>query len=94
MNQDNDIAVLPVTVCSCENLLNNNDDLDYIGTRFHGSIFSIRHSKRCIIITLVDRMTAMQNRVKNNCISRNDVNCELEKRYTLRLVQMLILMWI
>lgn len=80
LNKDNDIEVLPPTVKAYEALLNSNDDIDYVGTRFHGGIFSMRHSKRCIIITLDNRMSAMQSRVLNNCISRNDVKSQLEKK--------------
>lgn len=40
----------------------------------------MRHKARCIIVTLDERMKAMQNSVKNNCLSRKDINMELERK--------------
>ena len=65
------IEVLPASVDEYENLLNTEDSLDYIGTRFHGGIYAMRHGVRCIIVTLDERMTAMQSRIPNNCIARS-----------------------
>lgn len=74
------IEILPPSVDAYEKLLSSGDSLDYIGTRFHGGIFAMRHGIRCIIVTLDDRMTAMQSRVKNNCIARTMLSEELEKK--------------
>lgn len=74
------IEILPASVDAYEKLLSTEESLDYIGTRFHGGIFAMRHGIRCIIVTLDERMTAMQNRVKNTCISRTMLSEELDKK--------------
>lgn len=76
---EKDLIVLPADVDAYERVLNNEESLDYIGTRFHGGIFAMRHQKRCIIISLDERMTAMQERIKNNVISRSRIGDQLEK---------------
>ncbi len=40
----------------------------------------MRHKARCIIITLDERMTAMQSSVANNCIPRSKLDTELEEK--------------
>lgn len=74
------INQLPPCVDSYEELLNSDIEIDYIGTRFHGGVFAMRHKARCIIITLDERMTAMQSSVANNCIPRSKLDTELEEK--------------
>lgn len=75
-----EIEILPASVDAYKDLLNSEASLDYIGTRFHGGIYAMRHGIRCIIVTLDERMTAMQNQVKNSCIMRSMLSEELAKK--------------
>lgn len=75
-----EIEILPASVDAYEKLLNKEKNLDYIGTRFHGGIFAMRHGVRCIMVTLDERMTAMQRCVWNNCIPRDALSEELDNK--------------
>lgn len=66
------IKVLPSTVRAYEAALN--EQVDYIGTRLHAGIYAMRHGVRSIILTIDERMNAMEGCIPNNCISRNRIN--------------------
>ena len=72
--------ILPADVEAYERLLKCTDDIDYVGTRFHGGVFAMRHLKRALLITLDERMTAMQNRIPNNYIAREDIDRLLTRK--------------
>ena len=73
------ITILPPSVSAYASFLKTYPAIDYIGTRYHGGIFAMRHKARCIVITLDERMNAMQASIANNCIARHDVEDKLEK---------------
>lgn len=74
------IVQLPPSIDSYERLLKSGKTIDYIGTRFHGGIFAMRHKARCIVVTLDERMAAMQSSIANNCLPRSKVKLDLEDK--------------
>lgn len=73
------IELLPASVEKYKELLMS-ENIDYVGTRFHGGIYAMRHKARCIIVTLDDRMKSMQSGIRNNCIARKDVVRKLDEK--------------
>lgn len=69
------ITVVPSSIKEYEMALN--DSVDYVGTRLHAGIFAMRHGVRSIILTIDNRMTAMENCIPNNCVPRGNMD-ELE----------------
>ena len=68
----NGIRVLPATKEAYDEYLTNNDT-DYIGTRLHGGIYAMRHSRRAIIIAIDERARAINEKNHLNCIDKNDI---------------------
>lgn len=71
------IEVIPSTIKAYETALN--EQIDYIGTRLHAGIFAMRHKVRSIILTIDERMNAMESCIPNNCVPRNQIY-ELESK--------------
>lgn len=68
----NDIHVLPATKEAYDEYLTSNDT-DYIGTRLHGGIYAMRHSRRAIIIAIDERARAINEKNHLNCIDKNNI---------------------
>lgn len=66
-----DIIVIPPSVEEFSKILNQ--DIDYIGTRLHGGIFSMKHGRRSIIISVDHRAREMNKTYNLNCIERVDI---------------------
>ena len=64
---------------SLKNLLLNQDDLDYVGTRLHGGIYAMRHKKRAIIIAIDERAREINKSNHLNCMELGEVSTKLEK---------------
>lgn len=80
LTDDSSIRVLPATVDAYEAFLRQSGDADYVGTRFHGGIFAMRHKVRCILLSVDERMNDMKNSVPNNILSRENVPDLLEEK--------------
>lgn len=59
-----------------EFLLKN--EVDYIGTRLHAGIYSLRHKRRTIIIEIDNRVKDMKETYNLPTIDRNKINTELK----------------
>lgn len=55
------INILPPSLMHLKAFLEQNEDVDYVGTRLHAGIFSLMHCKRSIIMSL-DHRADMMNR--------------------------------
>lgn len=77
LKENEGITVLSSNIEIYEKLLKSGN-IDYVGTRFHGGIYAMRHRVRSIIIVLDERMQSMQYRVANNCILRKNIMHELD----------------
>lgn len=56
------------------------EDIDYVGTRLHAGIFSLRHGVRSIILTVDLRMDSMSSCLPNNCLTRAELEEGLERK--------------
>ena len=54
--------------------------VDYIGTRLHAGIFAMQHYCRTIIIAIDERARDMDKTYNLQCINRENIENELEKR--------------
>lgn len=66
------IRVLPATKEAYDNYLNQNDT-DYVGTRLHGGVYSMRHKRRSIIIAIDERARAINEKNHLNCVDLNHI---------------------
>lgn len=55
-----------------------NEDFDYVGSRLHGGIFAMQHSKRSIIIAIDNRARDMKDSYSLPIIERKETTHELE----------------
>lgn len=67
------IIVVNPSVQAFSNILNN-EDIDYIGTRLHAGIFSIKHRKRSIIISVDHRARNMGKDFNLNVVERKNIS--------------------
>ena len=67
-----DINIVSPSIESYKKVLKK--DIDYVGTRLHAGIYAMRHRKRAIILSVDERMNSMKWSIKENCISRNDID--------------------
>jgi hypothetical protein len=74
------IQILPSTVEAYASFLRQDPVLDYIGTRFHGGIFAMRHKARCILLSVDSRMNDMKQSVSGNILARDAVEEQLEDK--------------
>ena len=74
------IHILPSTVEAYASFLRQNPVLDYVGTRFHGGIFAMRHKARCILLSVDSRMNDMKQSVSGNILARDAVEEQLEDK--------------
>ena len=73
LNSHEMIKVLPATVQSYARFLSDNDT-DYVGTRLHGGVYAMRHSKRSVIVSIDERARAIHESNNLNCIDINDIS--------------------
>lgn len=71
-NTDN-IELIPPTKDAYENILNT-VDLDYVGTRLHGSVYAMRHGKRAIIIAIDERAKEINAKNNLNCLMIDEMD--------------------
>lgn len=76
----NDIIVIPPTIRSLDDLLRNNNSIDYVGTRLHAGIRALNHKKRTIIIGVDNRALEISKDCNIEVIKREDVKYKLEKK--------------
>lgn len=78
MNNTEGIIVIPPNIKAYDELLANN--VDYVGTRLHGGIYAMRHSKRAIIIAIDERAREINAGNNLNCIERSKIAVELKQK--------------
>ena len=66
------IKVLPASKAAYDSFLSNND-VDYVGTRLHGGIYSMRHGRRAIIVAIDERAKEINKTNHLNCIDVKDI---------------------
>lgn len=71
------IEIIGHSLSAYENILNSDDDYDYVGTRLHAGIFAIRHKIRTIILSIDNRANAMKETYNLPIIQRNRIQEEL-----------------
>lgn len=54
-------------------------DVDYVGTRLHGGIYALQHSRRAIILSIDHRANGMTKENNIPCIPRDELS-DLDKR--------------
>lgn len=74
------VEILPATVDAYEAFLSQNPHTDYVGTRFHGGIFAMRHKARCVLLSVDERMNDMKASVPQNILPRSAVPDLLEEK--------------
>lgn len=74
----NKIHIIGHSLSAYENVLENETDYDYVGTRLHAGIFAIRHKVRSIIITIDNRAEDMKETYNLPVISRNQIKDKLK----------------
>lgn len=74
INKSENIHVLGNSLIDFDDLLNNTEDLDYIGTRLHGGIRALQRKKRSIIISIDNRATEMGKNYSLPVIDREQIN--------------------
>lgn len=67
------IKVLPASKAAYDSFLSNND-VDYVGTRLHGGIYSMRHGRRAIIVAIDERAREINKTNHLNCIDVKDID--------------------
>lgn len=75
---NNEINVIAPNVRAFSALLSQ--EIDYVGNRLHGGIFSLQHKCRTIIIAIDYRAREMNRNFELGCIEREDLANELEMR--------------
>jgi len=74
----NRLKVIPSSLNSYDDLLENNDSIDYIGTRLHGGIRALQHKKRTIIIAIDSRALSFRRDFNLPVIDKSELE-NLEK---------------
>ncbi len=72
-NNIDEIKIIPPSVSDFSNLLSGKN-IDYVGTRLHAGIFSMKHKVRSIIITVDYRAREMNKSYNLNCIERESID--------------------
>jgi len=73
------IKIIGHSLSAYENILNNNEVYDYVGTRLHAGIFAIRHRVRSIIISIDNRADDMKETYNLPVIRRSCIQNELRR---------------
>ena len=73
------IIIVNPTLESLDNILVQNNDLDYVGTRLHAGIRALNHQKRTIIIGVDNRATEISKDCNIVVVKRANIETELEK---------------
>ena len=74
----NNIKIISPNLEAYREILKNG--IDYVGTRLHAGIYAMQHFCRSIIISIDERAEDMDKTYNLGCISRNNINTELEKK--------------
>lgn len=78
LGNDKNIHILPPSKQAYDKYLTHNET-DYVGSRLHGGIYSMRHHRRSIIIAIDERAREI-NKVNNLiCIENDDLYSKLPK---------------
>lgn len=72
------IEIVGHSLSEFENILNSDNEIDYVGTRLHAGIFAIRHKIRTIIISIDNRASDMKETYNLPVISRRDIQNDLK----------------
>lgn len=72
------IEIVGHSLSEFENILNSDNEIDYVGTRLHAGIFAIRHKIRTIIISIDNRTSDMKETYNLPVISRRDIQNDLK----------------
>lgn len=73
------VIILEPNLYAYERLLSHGD-VEYVGTRLHGGIFALQNRRRATIISIDNRAEDMDVSNNINCIKREKIIDELEKR--------------
>ncbi|MBZ5202039.1 polysaccharide pyruvyl transferase family protein [Planomicrobium chinense] len=71
---DDSVIFVDPTLKSYDELLDSNEDLDYIGTRLHAGIRAMQKKKRSLIIGIDNRAIEKQKDFNLNVLDRNDIS--------------------
>lgn len=74
-----DIKVITPNVQGFDKVLKE-EDIDYIGNRLHGGIYSIQHARRTVIIAIDHRAENMHENYSFGCINRKAIPEDLENK--------------
>jgi polysaccharide pyruvyl transferase WcaK-like protein len=70
----NQINILPATLKAFDEVLNDEESLDYIGTRLHGGIRALQHKRKSIIIAIDSRAKSFKNDFNLPVIDKDNLN--------------------
>ncbi|WP_294753479.1 polysaccharide pyruvyl transferase family protein [uncultured Ruminococcus sp.] len=73
------IRVISPTIEGYDMVLSG-EGVDYVGNRLHGGIFALQHKCRSIIISIDYRAERMSADYSFECIKREDISSELDKK--------------
>lgn len=68
-----DVIVIDPTLKSFDAILDENDDIEYIGTRLHAGIRSLQKKKRSLIIGIDNRASEKKKDFNINVLERNEI---------------------
>lgn len=67
------ITLLPSSLIAYDNLLSENNELEYVGTRLHGGIRALQHKRRTLIVAVDNRGAEKKRDFNLPVIMREDV---------------------
>lgn len=73
LTNHNRIQIIGHSLEAYENLIENSQAVDYVGTRLHAGIFAIRHKIRSIIVSIDNRAADMKETYNLPLIDRNNL---------------------
>lgn len=78
MGYEDKVHIIPPTLKAYSSVLENLDDVDYIGTRLHGGIHALNKGRRSLIIAVDNRAVEISQDTGLPVIKRENVKQELE----------------
>jgi polysaccharide pyruvyl transferase WcaK-like protein len=78
MGYEEKVHIIPPTLKAYSSVLENSDDVDYVGTRLHGGIHALNKERRSLIIAVDNRAVEISRDTGLPVIKRENVKQELE----------------
>lgn len=78
MGYEDKVHIIPPTLRAYSSVLENLDDVDYVGTRLHGGIHALNKGRRSLIIAVDNRAVEISRDTGLPVIKRENVKQELE----------------